>query len=172
MRNSKRLDSWPGAQVLPQASWLYRPTTDEKWESAQAGLVLDLGDLARKMSHPGAGKATEAAKFSTAPAPSEAKTTFPSSLRGAHSPCHAACASTDGPLGALRRPLCRPVDVSAALGQLASCLSDEAIWRRRRRLLGLGPAEGDGRRQQWRLGADGAAGRGPLTFCCSCGRAS
>lgn len=103
--------------------------------------------------------------------PPESKTTFPSSPRGTHSPGHAACASAVGPLGALRRPLCRPVEISAALGPLASCLSDEETWRRRR-LLGLGPAEGDGRRQRWRLGADGAADHGRVTFCCSCGRAS
>ena len=104
--------------------------------------------------------------------PPESRTTFPSSSRGAHGPCHASCASAVGPLGALRRPLRRPVGISAAPGPLASCLSDEETWRRRRRLLGLGPAEGDGRRQLWRLGADGAAGRGLVTFCCSCGRAS
>ncbi|MXQ86792.1 hypothetical protein E5288_WYG012931 [Bos mutus] len=50
------------------------------------------------------------------------KTTFPGRPRGTHSPCHAACASAVGPLGALRRPLCRPVEISAAPGPLASCL--------------------------------------------------
>lgn len=70
-------------------------------------------------------------------------------------------------------PLRRPVEVSAAPGPLASCLSDEETWRRRRRLrLGLESAERDGRQRRRRLGADGEAVRGQGTFCCSCGRAS
>lgn len=144
-------------------------------ECARRDLSLTSGDLAEMLDRgvpkaSGAGNATS--QFRTRPPTPESKTTYPSRPRGAHGPCHAACASAVGPLGALRRPLRRPVEISAAPGPLASCLSDEETWRRRRRLLGLGPAEGDGQRQRWRLGADGAAGRGPVTFCCSCGRAS
>lgn len=75
------------------------------------------------------------------------------------------------PLGAVWRVLRRPVEIDAAPGPLASCLSDEETWRLLRQRLELGPAGGDGRQLRRRRGVAGAAGRGPVTSCCSCGRA-
>lgn len=74
------------------------------------------------------------------------------------------------PLGAMWRILRRPVEIYAAPGPLASCLSDEETWRQRRQR--LEPAGVDSRQLRRRRGAAGEAGRGPVTSCCSCGRAS
>lgn len=107
----------------------------------------------------------------SATCPPSAKTTIPIRPWGTYSPCHAACTSASVHWGRYR-VLRRPVEIDAASGPLASCLSDEETWRQRPQRLELGPAGGGGRPLPRRRGAAGEVGRDRVTSCCSCGRAS